>query len=126
MDVDLIGSTPDGPGISALLADAENADDLVNPIRFVSHKASGSSVADVIAEHRRDLAEVAPARIRMDLFRWTTVGQKRSWEQKFYCCGGRLGPPLNVAIRLVHSVTSTECTKRRPVSWHCPCDERER
>ena len=81
MHIDPIGSTPDGPGNSAVLADAESADDLGTSIRFVSHKASLSSVAIIIVEHRRGLAEVAPARFRMDLFRSTTVGQKRSRDQ---------------------------------------------
>ena len=75
MHIDPIGLTPDGPGISAVLADAENADDLGTSIRFVSNKASLSSVANTIVEHRRDLDEVTPARFRMDLFRSTTVGQ---------------------------------------------------
>ena len=83
MHIDPIGSTPDGPGISAALADAESAGDLDTPIRFVKHKASLSSVAIIIVEHRRGLAEVAPARFRMDLFRSMTVCQKRSRKQKF-------------------------------------------
>ena len=120
MHIDPIGSTPDGPGISAVLADAENADDLGTSIRFVSNKASLSSVAIIIVEHRRGLAEVAPARVRMDLFRSTTVGQKRSRDQKFCSCHGRLGTPLNVADRSL----STECNDPHPVSWHRPCDER--
>ena len=61
MHIDPIGSTPDGPGNSAVLADAESADDLGTSIRFVSHKASLSSVTIIIVEHRRGLADVAPA-----------------------------------------------------------------
>ena len=45
MHIDPIGSTPDGPGISAALADAESAGDLDTPIRFVKHKASLLNVA---------------------------------------------------------------------------------
>ena len=69
-----------------------------------SGSASLSSVAIIIVEHRRGLAEVAPARFRMDLFRSTTVGQKRSRDQKFCSCHGRLGTPLNVADRSLQSV----------------------
>jgi hypothetical protein len=63
-------------------------------------------------------------------FQWTSSGQRRegqrrSREQKLSRSGGRLGLPFNVAVRLVHSVTSTECTNQRPVSWLHPCDERE-
>ena len=124
MHIDLIGSTSDGSGISAVLADTQTADDLGTPVQFADHKASLAVVASIIAEHRRGLAEVGTARLLMDMFRLATVGEKCSPRQKFCSCGARLGTSQNVAIRTVHSVTPTECTIRRPVSWLRPCDER--
>ena len=112
MDVDLIGSTPDGPGISAALADAESAGDLDTPIRFVKHKASLSSVAIIIVEHRRGLAEVAPARFRMDLFRSTTVGQKRSQAAKVLSLRRTARAVAQRENTTGHSVVATECPAR--------------
>ena len=56
-----------------------------------THKASVSSVANIIVEHSTDLDEVAPARIRMDLFRSRPIAKRTFWEQKFCHCHGRLG-----------------------------------
>ena len=53
-----------------------NADHFDTTVWFVKHKASLSNVDAIIVEHRRDLAEVAPARIRMDLFRSMTCGPR--------------------------------------------------
>ena len=50
-----------------------NADHFDTMVRFVTNMASLSNVASIIVEHRRGLADVAPARIRMDLFRYATV-----------------------------------------------------
>ena len=112
MHIDPIGSTPDGPGISAALADAESADDLGTSIRFVSHKASLSSVAIIIVEHRRGLAEVAPARVRMDLFRSTTVGQKRSQAAKVLSLWRTARAVAQRENTTGHSVVATECPAR--------------
>ena len=112
MHIDPIGSTPDGPGISAVLADAENADDLVTSIRFVSNKASLSSVANTVVEHRRDLDEVTPARFRMDLFRSTTVGQKRSQAAKVLSLRRTARAVAQRANTTGHSVVATECPAR--------------
>ena len=80
-----------------------NADLFDTMVRFVTNMASLSNVASIIVEHRRGLADVAPARIRMDLFRYATERAVRSREKKFSRSSGRLGPSFNVAVRLVHS-----------------------
>ena len=64
-----------------------NADHFVfdTMVRFVTNMVSLSHVASIIVEHRRGLAEVDPARIRMGLFSFDTVQARDTslWSKSF-------------------------------------------